>query len=571
MWKLFSVCDVMAQKLVQSQALQQVQTLSPQQVLQVRLLEMPVSELEQRVKNEMIDNGALEERLGTPDENESREEDLYDAATDGGDLEGEDGGLPIDDYRPADVRQAMDDYRSPDDVPDYLLQDKGGKGRPETMEYGDTTSFYEQMTEQMNECDLTPHEKDLMAYLIGSLESDGLLKKKLSTIADELEIYNGVQTSEAELETVLTKLQRFDPPGIGARDLRECLLLQIRRDEKWGTRLKQQEYEIIDKMFDEFTHKRWDKIRQRLHLTEGEAERLQRDLKRLNPRPGSAMGEVAGHNWQQVVPDFRVETDDDGNITLSFNAAVTDLVYDGTLSASHEGLYNGLYDERYYNVADKDTSTKLYIESTYICYSYEHAWVTYTFDDDRKEYSNEFYIYSGNMVNRRPYQMQVQGLGDDGNWVVIQQFYTQGTWGSSSSPTAKTLSFTNTQAYNAYRLEFWGCESEGIELGEWYIRTTATVTICHSRTKNLFRQFVSVLSGVRRLLVYRTYAAREYFDDSGSALTLCRAVGGSRYGDRPEDILKFIYSAKEGDTVLFLGAGDIYFIARSLISDSVKN
>ena len=117
-------------------------------------------------------------------------------------------------------------------------------------------------------------------------------------------------------------------------------------------------------------------------------------------------------------------------ITLSFNAAVTDLVYDGTLSASHEGLYNGLYDERYYNVADKDTSTKLYIESTYICYSYEHAWVTYTFDDDRKEYSNEFYIYSGNMVKRRPYQMQVQGLGDDGNWVVIQQFYTQGTWGS---------------------------------------------------------------------------------------------------------------------------------------------
>ena len=78
-----------------------MQTLSPQQVLQVRLLEMPVSELEQRVKNEMIDNGALEERLGTPDENESREEDLYDAAADGGDLEGEDGGLPIDDYRPA--------------------------------------------------------------------------------------------------------------------------------------------------------------------------------------------------------------------------------------------------------------------------------------------------------------------------------------------------------------------------------------------------------------------------------------------------------------------------------------
>lgn len=93
----------------------------------------------------------------------------------------------------------------------------------------------------------------------------------------------------------------------------------------------------------------------------------------------------------------------------------------------------------------------------------------------------------------------------------------------------------------------------------------------YSRTKNLFPQFVSVLSGVRRLLIYRTYAAREYFDDGGSALTLAKAVGGSRYGDRPEDIIKFASSAKDGDTVLFLGAGDIYFIARSLISDSVKN
>ena len=82
---------------------------------------------------------------------------------------------------------------------------------------------------------------------------------------------------------------------------------------------KQLEYEIIDKLFDEFTHKRWDRIAARLHLTEAECERLQRDLKKLNPRPGSAMGEVVGHNYQQIVPDFAVETDDDGGITLSFN------------------------------------------------------------------------------------------------------------------------------------------------------------------------------------------------------------------------------------------------------------
>ncbi len=312
----------MSQKLIQSQSVQQVQTLSPQQVLQVRLLEMPVSELEQRVKNELIDNGALEERLDASGDSEVSAENMYsDTGTqqEEENVSGLDGGLPSDEYRPAEVRQAMDDYRSPDDVPDYLLRDHGGKDRPETMDYGDTISFYEQMTEQMNECDLTPHEQELMSYLIGSLESDGLLKKKLSLLADELEIYAGVQTTEAELESVLMRLQTFDPPGIGARNLRECLLLQLRRDEFRGNRQKQLEYEIIDKMFDEFTHKRWDKIATRLHLTEMECERLQKELKRLNPRPGSAMGEVVGHNYQQIVPDFVVETDDDGGITLSFN------------------------------------------------------------------------------------------------------------------------------------------------------------------------------------------------------------------------------------------------------------
>ena len=118
----------MSQKLVQSQSMQQVQTLSPQQVLQVRLLEMPVSELEQRVKNELIDNGALEESLGSPRmpirlRKMSMTEQMQ--SRPGSETSGLDGGLPSDEYRPAEVRQAMDDYRTPDDVPDYLLQERG--------------------------------------------------------------------------------------------------------------------------------------------------------------------------------------------------------------------------------------------------------------------------------------------------------------------------------------------------------------------------------------------------------------------------------------------------------------
>ncbi len=313
----------MAQKIVQTQALQQVQTLSPQQVLQVRLLEMPLAELEERVKNELIDNGALEERLDAPGEDGP-------AAENDGDYDGEDarenddpaadGGLPADDYRTPEVQQAMDDYRTADDVPDYLWQQaQSGPSRPENMDYSSTTSFYDQMLSQMSERELSDREKELMGYLIGSLDGDGLLRKKLSALASELEVYAGVETTAEELEGVLAKLQEFDPPGVGARDLQECLLLQIRRAPDRGSRLRQLELEVVDKMFDDFTHRRWDKIARRLRLTAGEAARLERELRRLNPRPGSAMGEAEGRGAQQVSADFLVESDDVGGMSVSLN------------------------------------------------------------------------------------------------------------------------------------------------------------------------------------------------------------------------------------------------------------
>lgn len=332
----------MSQKLVQTQTAQQVQTLSPQQVLQVRLLEMPMSELEQRVKNELMENGALEEQIGLS-ENSSDEDNFFEEESSAKRDEEREMALS-DDYRSSEIRQALDDYSSPDDIPDYLLRNSVGRqSHSERMEYGDTISFYEQMQEQMSECELTLHEKELMSYLIGSLESDGLLKKKLSTIVDELEIYNNVHTDVAELESVLLKLQTLDPPGIGARDLRECLMLQLRRDPNFKMPLKQQAYHIVDVLFDDFTHKRWDKIRQKMHISESQAERLQAELKRLNPRPGSAMGEVIGHNFQQIIPDFSVETDDIGNISISFNKGnIPDL----RVSSSFMELLNQATNER---------------------------------------------------------------------------------------------------------------------------------------------------------------------------------------------------------------------------------
>ncbi|MCM1108424.1 MAG: RNA polymerase factor sigma-54 [Clostridium sp.] len=309
----------MAQKNIQTQTLQQTQTLSPQQVLLVRLLEMPISELEQRVQNEMMDNGALEESY-TRNEDDPDYGISPDDSHEGDDHSSSDA---LDAYADTPLApeqsEALADYRSADDVPDYLLRPATGRDTPETIDYSDTASFYELMKEQMGELELTTHEQQLMEYLIGSLESDGLLKKPLTLLADELEVYHDVQTTADELEGVLHRLQGFDPAGIGARDLRECLLLQIRRDPQFHTPLKQMEYTIIDRFYDEFTHKRWDKIQQRLNITEQMAETLQRELRRLNPRPGSSMGEVVGHNYQQIIPDFIVETADDGTITLSLN------------------------------------------------------------------------------------------------------------------------------------------------------------------------------------------------------------------------------------------------------------
>lgn len=308
----------MAQKIIQTQSLQQTQTLSPQQVLQVRLLEMPVSELEQRVKNEIIENGALEESDHFSEADDSYNSDTQDDAYETGER-GMEAYSDLVSSPSKELKDALGDYRNSDEVPDYLLKNYPQNDTMETIEYSDTISFYEQMKEQMNECELTEKQKMLMEYLIGSLENDGLLKKPLSTLADELEVYHNEQTTVEELEQVLHILQDFEPAGIGARSLQECLQIQIRRDERFHTPLKQKEYRIVTQFYEEFTHKRWDKIQQRMKLTDQEVELLQKEIRKLNPRPGSSMGEIVGHNYQQVVPDFIVETDDDGTITMTLN------------------------------------------------------------------------------------------------------------------------------------------------------------------------------------------------------------------------------------------------------------
>ena len=188
---------------------------------------------------------------------------------------------------------------------------------PEEMVYGTTESFYDLLKQQIDETDLTADEREIIEYLIGSLDDDGLLRKPLADLVEEMALFNQIYTTEPEVLSVLRKLQEFDPAGIGGRSLQECLLLQI--DRKPTSTVKTLMQRVIADYFDEFTKKHWDRISQALSLNNDQTEALQRELRRLNPRPGTALGETIGRSLQQITPDFIVETQDDGTLTLSLN------------------------------------------------------------------------------------------------------------------------------------------------------------------------------------------------------------------------------------------------------------
>lgn len=291
---------------VQTQAQQQVQTLSPQQIMVVKLLELPTLELEERIHAELLDNPALEEGREPADSHDEPDSD-YNTDQDG--EPNTDCGTDL----------SLGDYRTEDDIPDYKLQEnnRSYNETPEEIPFSDNVSFYETLKEQLDMQDLTPEEKQLGEYIIGSLDDDGLLRKTTESLMDELAIYQGIYTTQEELEHIISIIQDFEPAGIGARTLQECLLIQISRKE--DSPLKQIEYDIISKCCDEFTRKNKEKILQKLNISEEEYNSAFAELVKLNPRPGSSMGEAIGKNLQQIIPDFIVETEDDGNVILSLN------------------------------------------------------------------------------------------------------------------------------------------------------------------------------------------------------------------------------------------------------------
>ena len=313
----------MAQKLIQTQAqkLQQLQRLSAQQMLQVKLLEMPLTELEDSINAELDDNPALESE--NPDDmlnenvanDDSPADDEYDNSSDEDAYEAE----SEKEERKDELDQALESIGKDDQMPDYNTDRYNNQDSAdyEEMIYGDTTSFYDKLKEQMDMQPLSDKEKEVMEYLIGSLDDDGLLRKDLDSICDELAIYHNIDVTEKDIEHVLHILQTFDPAGVGGRSLQECLLLQVKRLPR-GVLRKTME-EVFTDYFEEFTKKHWDKIKTGLELNDTQVETLQAEIRKLNPKPGASMGETEGRNMQQITPDFIIDTNDDGTITFSLN------------------------------------------------------------------------------------------------------------------------------------------------------------------------------------------------------------------------------------------------------------
>lgn len=299
----------MAQNLIQTQTqkMQQTQRLSAQQMLQVKLLEMPLAELEENVNAELDDNPALES--SSPDDLSNEHETREDEGQQETDEEEE---------RNDELDAALENLGRDDEMPNYGQQANNHDNADyEEMVWGDTTSFYDNLKEQMNMQQLTSKQHDIMEYLIGSLDDDGLLRKDLDTICDELAIYHNVDTDDKEVEQVLKTLQSFDPAGVGARSLQECLLLQI--DRKPKGRLHDLMERVVKDYFDDFTKKHWGKIKDELQLSDLQAQTLQQEIRKLNPKPGASLGETEGRSLQQITPDFIVDTNDDGTVTFTLN------------------------------------------------------------------------------------------------------------------------------------------------------------------------------------------------------------------------------------------------------------
>jgi RNA polymerase sigma-54 factor len=292
-------------RLTQTQKL--LQKLSPQQIQLMKMLQLPTVALEQRIKEEMEINPALEE--GSEDEpaNDEEEEIFEDDINDDGDNDNQ-----KDDY-------SLTDYMDEDDADSYKLKANNTSPDEERKEipFSVGVSFNETLVSQLGLKDLDDRDYQIADYLIGNIDDDGYLRRDLESIVDDIAFTQNISATKEELESLLKIVQEFDPAGVGARDLRECLLLQLyRKDPK--TAITELAIKVVDKQMDEFSKKHYDKIEKKLEIGDDVLKEVMQEILKLNPRPGNSMAD-GQKSQQQIIPDFML-TNDDGVLNLTLNS-----------------------------------------------------------------------------------------------------------------------------------------------------------------------------------------------------------------------------------------------------------
>ena len=287
-----------------------LQKLSPQQIQLMKLLQVPTVALEQRIKEELENNPALEEGIETDNEELSNFEEEKNEENSRDDFD-------------------LSEYISDDEIPAYKtsIRNTGMDEEDKSIPISMGKSFQEFLITQLGLIKISEDKKTVAQYLIGNFDEAGYLRRDLESIVDDLAFYQNISTSEEELEELLNLIQGMDPAGIGARNLKECLSLQIARKDRSDLNIYIAEQiimlylylaeQIINKAFDEFTKKHYDKIIKKFEVTEMELKLALEEILKLNPKPGGSMNET-NRIAQTIVPDFQL-TIQDGDLILSLN------------------------------------------------------------------------------------------------------------------------------------------------------------------------------------------------------------------------------------------------------------
>ena len=279
------------------QRLQQklLQRLSPQQIQLMKLLQVPTASLETRIKEELEENPALELEPERFDEKDNAE-DEFDTAE-----ETTDDATAADSYEDDSVSDYIQDD---DDEADYKLRDTNYPEFSEEREHPirSGTSFYDLLTDQLHLLNLDNTQQTIAEQVVGSIDEDGYLRRDTSAMVDDLAFRQNVIVTEADVEAVIEMIQQFDPPGVAARNLQECLLLQLKRKEQVDP-LDGIAITILTNYFDEFSRKHYDKIQKAISISEDEMRGVIQVVTRLNPKPGGESPDDS-QELNYVVPDF---------------------------------------------------------------------------------------------------------------------------------------------------------------------------------------------------------------------------------------------------------------------------